>query len=142
MKDMKILLPVDESANSTRTVKALIAMKEKIDCPLTLLHVFDLDRISFRGIPEMHFDMIEERAKKGAEKFLAEQRELFAREGMQAETLMKTGSPRKVICALADSGEYDLLVIGRHAEGELRNLIFGQVSNYVIHNVKCPVMVI
>jgi nucleotide-binding universal stress UspA family protein len=61
---------------------------------------------------------------------------------MEVETLLKEGSSRKIICAVADSGDYDMLVIGRHTEGEFRNLLFGYVSNFVIHHVKCPLLVI
>ncbi len=142
MKNLKILLPLDGSKNSKRTVKTLIAMKEKINCPLTLLHVFDHDRISYRGVPEMNFAMVEERARQVAWKYLEGQRDIFVAAGMEAEMLFREGPARKTICELADSGSFDFLIIGRHAEGELKNLLFGQVSNYVIHNVKSPVMVI
>lgn len=59
---------------------------------------------------------------------------------MNVDSLFIEGPVRKTSCELADSGEFDLLVSGRHSEGELWSLVFGQVSNYVIHRVKCPVM--
>lgn len=143
MKNMKILVPLDHSPQAKRTVKNLLAMKDKFEgCTLTLLHVFVLENISYRGIPEMHFDMVEEKARKAAQRFIEEQRDLFVNAGMNAETLVKDGHPRKTICALADSGDYDLLIISRHTEGEFRNLLFGYVSNYVIHRVKSPVLIL
>ncbi len=143
MKNLKLLVPLDSSKNSKRTVKTLLEMKSKIQCPLTLLHVFDPERISYKGETVVDFALYRKRAKEAAEKFLEEKKALFTSEGMQVEqTILKTGPPRRIICELADSGDFDLLIIGRHAEGELRNLLFGQVSNYVIHNVKCPVLVI
>lgn len=53
MKNLRTLVPIDGSANSARTIKALIAMKEELACPLTLLHVFDTERISFIGVQEL-----------------------------------------------------------------------------------------
>lgn len=139
---MKILVPLDGSYNSQRTVKALFSMKDKITGDVTLLHVFDHDRISYRGSPELSYAMMTERARVAARKFIDDQRELFASEGIDAEVLFKEGPSRKTICDTADSGEFDLLIIGRHTEGELRNLIFGQVSNYVIHKVNIPILII
>jgi nucleotide-binding universal stress UspA family protein len=142
MKNMKILVPLDGSKNSGRTINTLITMKRHITCPLTLLHVLDHDRISYRGAPVINFAMVEERARQAAKQFIEEQKDIFVAAGMKAEVLFKEGPARKIICDVADSGEFDLLIIGRHTEGELKNLLFGQVSNYVIHNVKSPVMVI
>jgi nucleotide-binding universal stress UspA family protein len=142
MKNFNALLPLDESANAARTVSRLLALKDKIDFPLTLLHVFDLERIQYRGVTGINWDLAHEQARKAAAAFLAQQRELFRNEGIEVEALMKEGAPRKVICDLANSEAYDLLIIGRHTEGEIKNLLFGSVSNYVIHNVKCPLFII
>lgn len=142
MSKLNILVPLDGSANSKRTIKKLFAMKNKLSCPLTLLHVFDTERVSFRGVQEMNYAMIEERARSVAKEFLEDQKAIFLAEGILVETLFVEGPVRKTLCELADSGAYDFLVIGRHTEGELWNLIFGQVSNYVIHRVKCPVIIV
>jgi nucleotide-binding universal stress UspA family protein len=139
---MKALVPLDGSQNSKKTINALIAMKEKISAPLTLLHVFDNSRISYRGVPDSTYALIEERSREAAKQFLEDQKEIFSSNGIQTETIFMEGPARKTICDLADSGEFDLLIIGRHIEGELRSLLFGQVSNYVIHKVKIPIMVL
>lgn len=50
MNDLKVLVPLDDSANAARTVEILIAKKDKFSFPITLLHVFDLERVSYRGV--------------------------------------------------------------------------------------------
>ncbi len=142
MKDRKILVPVDGSPLSIQTVKRLIALKDSITLPLTLLHVFDLGAISYRGFAEKDFRDIEKQALEEARQFVAGQQALFADAGMQVETLVVEGHPREAICKIADSGPYDLLVIGKHADTDLRNLLFGQVSNYVVHHTQCPVLIV
>jgi nucleotide-binding universal stress UspA family protein len=142
MKNLKILVPLDGSKNSERTVKTLLSLLSGISGPLTLLHVLDHDRISYRGVPTVNYDLVTERAKVAARQFIEEQRDRFVAAGVAAEVLLKEGPARKTICTIADSGDYDMMIIGRHTEGELKNLLFGQVSNYVIHNVKTPVMII
>ena len=142
MKDRKILVPLDSSPISTQTIQQLIALKENINIPLTLLHVLDLSMISYRGFAESSFSEIEERAREEARDFIKRQQEEFAAAGMEVVTLIKEGHVRETLCESADSGEFDLLVIGKHVESDLRNLLFDQVANYVIHHVKCPVLIV
>jgi nucleotide-binding universal stress UspA family protein len=142
MNNLKILVPLDNSPSAEKTIKALIALKDKIHGRLTLLHVFGLEKMNYHGVPEIHYEMVQKYSLQAAHDFIEKQKQIFINAGMQAEALVVNGSPRKVICQFADSGEYDLLVIGRHAEGEFRNLLFGSVSNYIMHNAKCPLMVL
>ena len=142
MKDRKILVPLDESSISAKTVQGLLALKQTITLPLTLLHVLDPRRISYEGFGTTPREELEQRAVDGALKFIASQQALFAAAGMPVTTLLKEGYARDVICELADSGEFDLLVIGRKPDTDLRNLLFGQVANHVIHTVKCPVLIL
>jgi len=142
MKDRKILVPLDSSPLSEQTVKGLIALKENITVPLTLLHIFDPSLISYRGFAQTHFLEIEERAREGARQFIAQQQQIFAAAGMQVNTLVKEGHAREAICELADSGEYDLLVLSRNPDSDLRNLLFGQVASFLVHQVKCPVLIV
>lgn len=142
MKNRKILVPLDDSPLSAQTIKSLIALKENISSPLTLLHVLDPSRISYRGFAEKSFAEIEGQAKEDAQNFINAQQAEFAAAGMEVQTLLAEGHARETICELADSGEYDLLVIGKHVDSDLRNLLFGQVANYLVHNVKCPVLIV
>ena len=142
MKDRKILVPLDGSPISAQTLKSLIEMKENLTCPLTLLHVLDLDALSLRGFAERSIREIEEQAREKARQFITGLQELFAAAGVHVDTRVEEGHVRETICRIADNGEYDLLVIGKPAEGELRNLLLDQVSNHVIHHVKCPVLIV
>ena len=140
MHDMQMLLPIDNSENSVRAMKMLLPLQPKLGGKLTVLHVFDPETLSYRGVADIHFKMVREQARRASEHFVAEKTAELQQAGFQAEALLKVGSPRKIISELADSGTYDLLIIGRHTEGEWRDMLFGFVSNYVIHRAKCPVL--
>ena len=142
MNDRKMLVPLDDSPISARTVNGLISLKKNITIPLTLLHVLDLNTISYRGFAEKSFREIEDQARAKARQFIIGQQQLFAAAGLEVETLVREGHVRETICELADSGEYDLLVIGKQTDSDLRNLLFDQVANFVIHHVKCPVLIV
>jgi nucleotide-binding universal stress UspA family protein len=46
-----------------------------------------------------------------------------------------------VITDTANEDGFNLIVIGRHeGGGEIRDVLFGSVANFVLHNVKCPVL--
>lgn len=142
MKDRKILVPLDGSPISAHTLKTLIELKEKIPSPVTLLHVLDLDSISYRGFATSSLEEIEGRARSEARQFIEGLQGQFAAAGVTVEAIVKEGHVRETICRIADSGEYDLLVMGKQGDGNLRNLLFDQVASYVIHHVKCPVLLV
>ncbi len=142
MKPRKVLVPLDSSPISIQTIKNLIALKKSVAFPLTLLHVLDLGRLSSQGFAGLTYTQFEERARGEARTFIAAQQQIFSAAGMETETRISEGSTREAICTLANSGEYDLLVIGKKHDGDLRSLLFGQIANYIIHHAKCPVLIV
>jgi nucleotide-binding universal stress UspA family protein len=138
--ETKILVPVDGSATSTKTIDAIIARKERFPAPLTLLHVVDLDRLAYRMIPDFQVAMIREHARRAGEHLLDGYRELFDRAGMATEARLEFGSPREIICHIANDEEFELLILGRRGLGEIRDVLFGSVANHALHHVRCPVL--
>jgi nucleotide-binding universal stress UspA family protein len=142
MKKRRILVPLDGSPISARTVQTLISMQERFTFPVTLLHVLDLSRLSYRGFAQLTFAEIEERARAKARQFLDEQQQLFAAAGLQVATLFREGDICKSVSALAESGEFDLLVMGRNPDPALQKQPFGPLANEIVNQAKCPVLII
>lgn len=138
----KILIPLDNSDSSRQTVQTLIANRQRFPLPLTLLHVIDLDQLAYRMIPDFQVGMVKENAMRAGEHFLAEQHRLLLEAGLQVETRLEQGSPRETISRIANEEEYQLLIIGRRTMGEIRDILFGSVTNYIMHKVKCPVLLL
>lgn len=142
MKNLRLLVPLDNSAISAQTVRSLLELRPQFTRPLTLLHVLDLDLLACRGFIDTSFAEFSQRAHEDAVALLAEQARIFTQAGVEVTTLLKEGQAREQICVLADNGDYDLLVIGRNPVSQVRDLLFGQVSNFVVHRVKCPVLIL
>lgn len=138
--ETKILVPVDGSATSTKTIDAIIARKERFPAPLTLLHVVDLDRLAYRMIPDFQVAMIREHARRAGEQLLSGYQEHFSKAGMTTELRLEFGSPREVICHIANDEGFELLILGRRGLGEIRDVLFGSVTNHALHHVRCPVL--
>ncbi|MCD6527106.1 MAG: universal stress protein [Desulfuromonas sp.] len=136
----KILVPIREGITSEATLKSLIALKEQFTAPITLLHVVNLKKMDYRMIPDFQIDMIREQATRSGEKLLARQTARLKEKGLDVTARLESGFPKDVICSIANDEEFSLVVIGRHSKGEIRDVLFGSVSNYVLHGVKCPVL--
>ena len=139
--EMKVLVPVDGSNTAGRTLEKIISLQERFPKLLTLLHVVDVDKLAYRMIPDFQIDMIRENARKAGQLVLDERAKALEEAGFTVEARLEFGSPRQTICKVANEEPFQLMVIGRReSTGELRDVLFGSVANYVLHNVACPVL--
>lgn len=137
----KILIPVDGSTTAGRTLEKIISLKERFPRQLTLLHVIDIDKLAYRMIPDFQVDMVRENARKAGRQVLAAKQKLLEDSGFEVDARLEFGSPRQTICKIANNEGFQLMVIGRReTTGEIRDVLFGSVANYVLHNVACPVL--
>jgi len=51
-------------------------------------------------------------------------------------------NPGSYICNYADNNDIDLIIMGSRGLGNIKKLFLGSVSNYVVQNAKCPVLII
>jgi nucleotide-binding universal stress UspA family protein len=138
--DVKILVPVNASKTSERTLAAIVASRDRFPAPLTLLHVVDLDRLAYRMIPDFQLSMIREHARKSGEQLLRQMIGLLAPADLEIVPRLEIGSPRELIPRIANGEHFQLLIIGRRGFGEIRDVLFGSVANHVLHHVNCPVL--
>lgn len=139
--ETKILIPVDGSATAGRTLEKVIALKERFPQELTLLHVVDLDKLAYRMIPDFQLDMIKDNAGKAGQHVLDSKAAILKQAGFVVDARLEFGPPRQTICRVANEEGFQLMVIGRReSTGEIRDVLFGSVANYVLHNVACPVL--
>lgn len=60
--------------------------------------------------------------------------------GIKYDTLVAEGNPSQVICA--ESGNYDLIVMGTHGRQGISRALRGSVAETVMLNASCPVTVV
>lgn len=138
---MRILVPIDRSEISTRVVSEIADRVYWLPPGrLTLLHVVDMDRLAYRMIPDFQLEMVAVRAAEAGAALLAEKATLLKTAGLSVETRLETGAPREVIPRIANDDSFALLVLGRRTAGEVRDVLFGSVTNHALHRVRCPVL--
>lgn len=70
-----------------------------------------------------------------------------ARQAMKAAKLdyteaLKVGHPGDEIAKLAEKGMFDMVVMGSHGRGLLRNLVLGSVATRVLAACRVPVLIV
>lgn len=60
---------------------------------------------------------------------------------VDAEQTIVTGPPGPAICALAESLSASVIVLGTRGHSGLRRAMLGSVSDYVVRNAPCPVLI-
>jgi nucleotide-binding universal stress UspA family protein len=99
------------------------------------------------GIPPRAASFLYHEVVKGfyrdeAEKLLKPIRAFFKQRGIEAEFVSKIGPAADVIAKLANSGSFDLLVVGSHGHGKVANVVMGSVATKVLANSKVPVLLV
>ena len=63
-------------------------------------------------------------------------------EGVKISSVIREGSPAKVILDVAAEEDIDLIVIGSSGKSGFDRFILGSVSDKVVNAAKCPVLVV
>ncbi len=58
-----------------------------------------------------------------------------------SETLVATGDPAQTLCELAAERSARAIVMGSRGRGGLKRALLGSVSDYVVRNAPCPVVI-
>jgi len=141
MMEPKILVPVDGSNTAKRTLERIIELKERFPQTVTLLHVVDVDRLAYRMIPDFQVEMIRDNARKAGAELLDGRVRTMEEAGFTVVPRLEIGAPRELIVRVANEEGFQVVVIGRReSTGEIRDVLFGSVANFVLHKVKCPVL--
>ena len=139
---MNILLAVDGSDYTKRMLSYLITHKDTLG-PGHSYSVFHAvlpvphGAAAFAG-PALVHKYYEEEAKTVLEPIRA----FLAEHGIDAAFVHKVGHPADEIASYAESGKFDLLVMGSHGVGALRNLVLGSVATKVLAQCRVPVLLV
>jgi nucleotide-binding universal stress UspA family protein len=77
-----------------------------------------------------------------AEKVLAPVSKFLLRHRINAKSSWEIGHAGESIAKFADSGDFDLLIMGSHGHGTLVNLVMGSVATQVLSHCKVPVLLV
>ncbi len=136
---MKILLPVDGSAYSTRAARYLVR-HWPADAAVTLLNVDAPLRESIAG--RLDADSVARFHLGNGTAALKPARRVLARAGHLFDERLLVGDPGTEIMHVARRGRYDMIVMGSHGRGVLKSLFLGSVVVKVLSGSNVPVLVV
>ncbi len=134
-----ILVPVDGSQYMERNITYACDIAKGMRARLTLVHAVTIPTIAEPGV------MIDLKPFEDAgAKIIEKARKIAKDHGVDAEIKTGTtyGNPAQEIIKIAEEGRVDLIVIGAKGHSLLRNLMVGSVTDAVVHNASCPVLVV
>lgn len=136
-----ILLPIDGSENSSKCLDYAKSLAKTYNSKLIILNVFELPLIiePYQVSPNI-FEQVTRELKIDSTNLLEKNKDEF--KDLNVEILSLEGQAGAVIKQVADEKHVDLIVMGSRGLGTIKSFLLGSVSNYVIHHVKCPVIIV
>ena len=140
---MKILIPVDGSANALRAVEHVIgnvaALKERSQ--LLLLNV---QWNVATGNVKLFINQktIDDYYREQGMAALQSARAALEAAALPYQYHISIGTPAEAIVQYANEQSVEQIVMGRQGQGGLQALLLGSVVNKVLHLANCPVLLI
>ncbi|MFQ5440021.1 MAG: universal stress protein [Nitrosopumilaceae archaeon] len=140
IKTKKILVPLDGSANSIRGLDMAIHIARESHGTITALSVK-----SVPGIYAIHpLGFLDFNTMTEVKKTLDDAKIRAAKKGIKLTGKAIKGDPGYDIARFANNKKngIDMVVIGARGRGSAKEIFLGSVSNYVLHKVKKPVLIV
>ncbi len=134
----KIMVATDGSANADAAVASAADLAEKVGArEVLLIHV----------CPGCTADIdVRDANREEAEDLIKQKAKLFRESGAHVRTLVEIDyPPESVGAAILDAAmreKPDLIVLGSRGLSGIKGMLLGSVSNKVVQNARCPVLVI
>lgn len=141
----KILVPVDFTEVSVGAVRHALWLARQAGASVVLLSIVDTsfpypDLFSFQDPNRDYFKVMRERALQRMKEWLETNAEDAA--GVKVERVVGRGRPAVEVPAIAEELEADLMVVGRHGAGALRQAFMGSVIESLVRTAPCPVLIL
>ncbi|ACM31580.1 MAG: universal stress protein [Diaphorobacter nitroreducens] len=139
---MNILLAVDGSTYTKKMLAYLAAHDEMLGSSHTYTAITVQPQLPPRARAALGKEVVDKYHAEEGEKVLSPVVKFMARQGVQLKTMTKVGPAGETIAKVAESGKYDLVVMGTHGHGSLGKLVMGSVSTQVLANCQVPVLLV
>lgn len=137
----KIIFASDGSDNAHRAGLAAIELAQDLSLKsIIVIHIAISPPAQSRMI-KADFDahtLLEEDAKE----IMKQTFEEIDKAGLSAEVHVAIGDPADEIVKIAKNEDADLLVIGSRGLGSITGVLIGSVSQKIVHEASCPVMIV
>ena len=139
---MKILLAVDGSSFTKKVLAYLTTHDELFGSGNDYTVLTVQPALPPRARAAVGKDVVDNYYVDETEKIMGPVFKFLARHDISAKSSWKVGPAGETIAKFADSGKFDLLIMGSHGHGTLGNLVMGSVATQVLASCKVPVLLV
>ena len=143
----RILVPIDFSEHSKKTVSYATKFASRYNATVQLLHVFEIPDYAanpYGGRQQSchqiksHVDAAEQDARESLTAFENQ----LLNVGVKVEAYLRVGYPFDEIVRMANHFDVDLIIIGSHGYTGITRLLVGSTAERVVARALCPVLVV
>jgi nucleotide-binding universal stress UspA family protein len=129
----KILYPTDSSPCSMSVTQYVREFK-KVGCEEVIIaSVVDSANTRLKDIPD---------AVRETEKKLSVEKHIFEEQGIVARVAVPVGRPVDELLRVAKGERVSLIVMGSTGKGYFKQMLMGSVSENMVRNARCPVLIV
>ncbi len=133
----RLLLPVDGSRFSLRATVRALDVAEESGAFLVVVSVLDAPPNFLSEVPQVARDLL-----SSLESLVTEVAQQAADRNLPCETRVAVGAASRIIVDLAGERRAGLIVMGSHGGTGLKRLLMGSVTERVVGQAACPVLVV
>ena len=137
----RILVATDGSEGAELALNKAVAIAERNNAKLFILHVLDTRAIQATSSSDIHF---RDALRDLGDRVMSDAKDFATERGLtDVETILEMGSPKYVIAEDIPKREnIDLIVMGAKGMGAVERFFMGSVSENVIRHAACDVLVV
>ena len=134
-----VLLATDLSPTSEAATNAALDLAGTLGARLLAVSVIDPGSLRLPGGRfRQRVDQVRSEREHVAQSLVARGRSA----GVAVDFLVWEGDPGEAIIEAATAESADLIVVGSHGRGTVGRFLIGSVSDHVVRNAPCPVLVV
>ena len=135
----RILVPTDGSECSCDAAKNAVYLAKELGARVFVLNVIDAPLAFHAGI---HYAESKAEMEKSGRAATGKIKKLCGDNGVECEELILEGRPQEVIVDVAHKEKIDCIILGTVGMSAIERVLVGSVSDYVLRNAECPVMLV
>ena len=134
-----IVLATDLSPTSEAATTAALDLAATLGARLLAVSVIDPGSLRLPGGRfRQRVDQVRSEREHVAQSLVARGRSI----GVAVDFLVWEGDPGESIIEAATAESADMIVVGSHGRGTVSRFLIGSVSDHVVRNAQCPVLVV
>jgi nucleotide-binding universal stress UspA family protein len=134
-----VLLATDLSPTSADATTAALDLAATVGARLLAVSVIDPGALRLPGGRYFaRVDQVRAEREQVAQELVARGRSI----GVDVDFLVWEGEPGESIIEAAEAESADLIVVGSHGRGAVGRFLIGSVSDHVVRQATCPVLVV